>query len=226
MKYAEMIKGEFIARPNRFIAKVKAAGEEMTVHVKNTGRCRELLLPGATVYLAKGQGPHRKTLYDLVAVKKGSLLINMDAQAPNAAAEEWLRGATFFPPVEKLQREYAFGASRLDFYMETEAGPYLLEVKGVTLEEEGRALFPDAPTARGLKHVRELTAAVKAGHKAAVLFVIQFAGARYFVPNKKTDPAFAAALVEAAAAGVEVRAAECRVTPDSMTIEKEVKVHL
>ncbi len=226
MDYGEVCRARFLARPNRFIATVELGGRELTVHVKNTGRCRELLLPGATVYLAKGRGPGRKTAYDLVAVEKGGLLINMDAQAPNQVVAEYLQGGRVSPPLLGFRREYAYGGSRLDFCLATEAGPYLLEVKGVTLEAEGTALFPDAPTARGAKHLKELRQSLQEGYRAGLLFVLQFAGARYFTPNRATDPVFAAALQEAAAAGVEVRAAECAVTPGSMVLGGEVEVRL
>jgi len=222
--YDEVIPGTFLERPNRFIAHVRTEAGAETCHVKNTGRCRELLLPGAEVTLAVSKNPNRKTRCDLVAVKKGGLFINMDSQAPNRAAAEAL--PRLFPGLTALRPEAAFGASRLDFYLEQgEKGTYV-EVKGVTLEEDGRALFPDAPTERGIRHLHELENCLRAGFGAAVLFVIQMKGVRSFSPNEKTHPAFARALRRAQAAGVAVLAWDCRVTPDSMTLDAPVPVRL
>ena len=156
MRYQQVIPGRFIDRPNRFIAHVETADGVQWVHVKNTGRCRELLLPGATVYLERGTAPNRKTPYDLIAVEKGDRLINMDSQAPNKVFGEWVAAGGFLPGVTAIRSEYVCGDSRLDFCIETEKGPHLVEVKGVTLEENGHARFPDAPTERGIKHIREL----------------------------------------------------------------------
>ena len=225
MKYEKVREGAFLARPNRFIAYVDLDGHTETVHVKNTGRCRELLVPGARVYLAEGTNPARKTRYDLVAVGKGTRLINMDSQAPNAAALEWLRAGNVFPPGAEIRPEYRYGDSRFDvaaFIPELA----LLEVKGVTLERDGAVLFPDAPTERGVKHLRELTAFAKAGGAAYVLFVIQMERVAYFAPNEATDPAFAAALRAARDGGVRVLAYDCRVTPDSMALNAPVEVRL
>ena len=226
MHYQNVRAAKFIDRPNRFIAHVELDGSVETVHVKNTGRCRELLVPGCTVYLEKGTNPNRKTAYDLIAVEKGSILINMDAQAPNKAFAEWAAAGGFLPDVTAIRPEYAYGGSRLDFCVETEGRLHLVEVKGVTLEEDGHARFPDAPTERGVKHLHELMRAVAEGHRATVFFVLQMAGMTDFAPNDDTHPAFGAALRQAAAAGVQVAAYSCRVTPDSMTIHRPVPVIL
>ena len=213
-------------RPNRFIAKVMLEGRTETVHVKNTGRCRELLVKGAKVYLEKSDNPARSTAYDLVAVEKGGRTINMDSQAPNKAVEEWLRGGGLFPDITMVRPETKFGNSRFDFYVETEHEKVFIEVKGVTLEEEGVVRFPDAPSDRAVKHVGELVEAKQNGYRVFVLFVIQMEGVRYFTPNRQTHPEFADALCKAAEAGVEVLAYDCRVTPDSMTINNPVPVFL
>ena len=178
MHYQNVRAAKFIDRPNRFIAHVELDGNVETVHVKNTGRCRELLVPGCTVYLEKGTNPNRKTAYDLIAVEKGSSLINMDAQAPNKVFAEWAAAGGFLPDVTAIHPEYAYGSSRLDFCVETEGRHHLVEVKGVTLEENGNALFPDAPTERGAKHIHELIRAKEQGYGAYLLFVIQMAGAK------------------------------------------------
>ena len=226
MRYDRVGSGRFLDRPNRFIAHVELAGETVTVHVKNTGRCRELLVPGARVWLQEAADPARKTRYDLIAVEKGPLLINMDAQAPNRLFREWAAAGRFRPDVETIRPEYPFGASRIDFLLETGGGPLLVEVKGVTLEEDGVASFPDAPTERGVKHLRELTGAVEAGGRAAVFFVVQMKGVRCFMPNDRTHPAFGEALRTAAAAGVEVLAWDCRVSPGEVWIDAPVPVVL
>lgn len=225
MRYEAIKEGVFLARPNRFIAQVEVDGRAETVHVKNTGRCRELLVPGARVYLAQGANPARKTRYDLVAVEKADRLVNMDSQAPNAAALAWLRAGNVFGPGAEIRPEYTYGDSRFDIAAFTPELA-LLEVKGVTLERDGVVLFPDAPTARGVKHLRELAAFAASGGQAYVLFVVQMEGVAYFAPNAETDPAFAAALRAAAEAGVRVLAYDCRVTPDSMTIRAPVEVRL
>ena len=219
----------FLARPNRFIAQVELDGRRETVHVKNTGRCRELLLPGAPVTLAASANPARKTKYDLIAVEKetpaGPLLINMDSQAPNRVAAELL--PRLLPDGTLLRPETVFGASRFDFYAETAAGSrWFVEVKGVTLEEAGVARFPDAPTQRGAKHLRELALAHAQGYETAVLFLIQMTGPTLFTPNDATDPAFATALREASAAGVHVWAWDCRVTPSTLLPGKPLPVRL
>ena len=223
MRYEKVCSARFLARPNRFIARVLINGAEETVHVKNTGRCRELLLPGAEVILSESDNPARKTRCDLIAVYKGGMLINMDSQAPNAAAGELLTrlfpGCALFP-------EHRYGHSRFDFYLEQGQRRIFVEVKGVTLEREGRAMFPDAPTERGLRHLRELAAARQEGFEAYILFLVQMKGCHVFSPNSETDPAFAAALREAAGQGVNVLCYDCLVTPDSMTADAPVPVDL
>lgn len=222
--YEEVLTGTFLRRPNRFIAHVRTDTGVEVCHVKNTGRCAELLVPGAEVTLAVGTNPNRKTRCDLVAVQKGPLFINMDSQAPNRAAAEAL--PRLFPGLTLLRPEAVFGASRLDFYLEQGEKKTFAEVKGVTLEENGLALFPDAPTERGVKHLKELENCLRAGFGAAVLFVIQMRGVSCFSPNRKTHPAFADALVHAWEAGVQVMAYDCSVTPDSMTVRDPVPIRL
>ena len=224
MKYENTVKGKFIDRPNRFIANVEINGKTEVCHVKNTGRCKELLIKGATVYLQQSDNPERKTKFDLIAVEKGNLLINMDSSAPNKAAREYLE--KIFGDKAVIRPEKTYGASRIDFYIETETEKRFVEVKGVTLEQNGSAFFPDAPTERGIKHINELCSAVKEGYKACILFIIQMKGIKDFAPNDVTHPAFGEALRNAAKNGVEVKAVDCLVTPDSMTADCEVKVKL
>ena len=212
MHYQNVRAAKFIDRPNRFIAHVELDGSVETVHVKNTGRCRELLVPGCTVYLEKGTNPNRKTAYDLIAVEKGSSLINMDAQAPNKVFAEWAAAGGFLSDVTAIRPEYTYGGSRLDFCVETEGRLHLVEVKGVTLEENGNALFPDAPTERGVKHIRELQRAAETGLDAVLFFVVQIRDIHSVAPNDATHPAFGEALREAAAHGVRVLAYDCDVT--------------
>ncbi|MCI8813442.1 MAG: DNA/RNA nuclease SfsA [Oscillibacter sp.] len=226
MRYGTVIPGRFVDRPNRFVAHVETAEGLQTVHVKNTGRCRELLLPGAAVYLERGTSPARKTAFDLIAVEKGERLINMDAQAPNKVFGEWVRGGGFLPGVMAVRPEFTFGESRLDFCLETPQGPCLVEVKGVTLEEGGEARFPDAPTERGVKHIRELRRAAEAGLGAVLFFVVQMENVRSVAPNDETHPAFGAALREAVSRGVRVCAWDCAVTPESIAIRSPVPVRL
>ncbi len=226
MRYASVKRGRFLARPNRFIAHVELDGRTEVCHVKNTGRCRELLLPGAAVYLAAAENPARKTRYDLIAVEKNGLLINMDAQAPNRVFGEWAAAGGFLPGLEALRPEFTWEDSRFDFLLEDRLGRYFVEVKGVTLEENGEARFPDAPTERGVKHLRGLARAVEQGCRGAVFFVIQMKGVTHFRPNELTHPAFGAALREAAEQGVAVFARDCVVTPDSLTLDAEVPVQL
>lgn len=224
MRYKTVVTGIFHSRPNRFIALVDVGGREEVCHVKNTGRCRELLLPGAQVVLSVSDNPARKTKYDLVAVwKEGTGLINMDSQAPNAAAAELL--PRLFPGAV-IRAEQRCGLSRFDFSLETEQGVGYLEVKGCTLEREGHAYFPDAPTERGVKHLRELTELRRQGRCAAVLFLVQMKGVHAFSPNDGTDPAFGAALREARGAGVEILCYDCLVTPESMIADQPVPVEL
>ena len=225
MHYRNMVPGIFRARPNRFVARVEIGGKVETVHVKNTGRCRELLLPGAEVFCSESANPNRKTRFDLIAVRKGDRLINMDSQAPNIAAGEWLRSGGL-GELSDLRAEAAEGDSRFDFAFTKDGRRCFLEVKGVTLERDGVCAFPDAPTERGVKHLKGLTALARAGYGAYVLFVIQMADVKYLRPNDATDPAFAAALREAAESGVVILAMDCAVTEDTMALRLPVLVKL
>lgn len=225
MKYANMIPGQFLSRPNRFIAHVQIGGSPEVVHVKNTGRCRELLTTGAEVWCQKSDNPARKTKYDLITVRKGRRLINMDSQAPNLAAKEWLL-AGGLGKIENLKAETFHEDSRFDFSFTKNGRQCFLEVKGVTLETDGVCAFPDAPTERGAKHLRGLTAAAQEGFGAYVLFVIQMTDVAYLHPNDITDPNFGKALREAAANGVEILAMDCVVTVDEMMIRNPVPVKL
>ena len=281
MKYNHVVSGIFLQRPNRFIAHVLIDSKEEICHVKNTGRCRELLIPGCTVYCAVSDNPQRKTKFDLIAVEKNiesqtiftnagissqntkkspetnrTLLVNMDSQAPNAVVKEWLQsGASPFGNIDLLKPEYKYGNSRFDFYLECKTTPkragtsskptnktaaiptstqnatnlprkIFLEVKGVTLEDNGVVLFPDAPTERGVKHVRELIHCHEQGFETYVLFVVQMECALYFTPNRKTHPQFADALCEAQNTGVQLLAYTCKVTPGEMKIDTELKISL
>lgn len=227
MKYTQIVPGRFVSRPNRFIAHVEIGGREQVAHVKNTGRCRELLMPGAVVYLQDHGKDHpgRKTRYDLVAVEKGDLLVNMDSQAPNKVFAEWAVAGGFHG-LTLLRPETAWGSSRFDFYWESPQERGFVEVKGVTLERKGHARFPDAPTQRGVKHLEELVLALREGYRADVCFVLQMEDMTCFSPNDDTDPAFGEALRRAAAAGVGLLAMECRVTPDTLTITRPVPIQL
>lgn len=226
MQYGKITEGVFLSRPNRFVALIETTDGQQVCHVKNTGRCRELLVPGATVYLEKAENPDRKTAYDLIAVRKGERLINMDAQAPNKVFGEWAAAGNFLPDFRGLRPECVYGASRLDFRLETAAGFHYVEVKGVTLEENDCARFPDAPTLRGVKHIHELCRAVEEGHEATLFFVVQMAGIRSVAPNDDTQPAFGEALREAARLGVHLVAYDCQVTPDSLVLHAPVPVLL
>ena len=225
MRYENMVRGSFLARPNRFIAHIEIDGQAEICHVKNTGRCRELLTPGATVWCQKSSNPARKTKYDLITVRKGERLINMDSQAPNQAAKEWLL-AGGLGEISELKPEYTHGDSRFDFSFLLDGKRCFLEVKGVTLENDGVCAFPDAPTERGVKHLKGLTRAAQEGYGAFVLFVIQMADVKYLHPNDATDPAFGAALREAAENGVAVLAMDCAVTESEMNIRLPVLVKL
>lgn len=224
MKYGKVKEGRFINRPNRFVAEVEIDGKTEIVHVKNTGRCRELLPKGGKVYLEYSDHPGRRTKWDLIAVKKGRRMINMDSQIPNRVVEEWLREGNLFPDHTKIQREYTYGQSRIDLYVETPQSRILIEVKGVTLEEDGRVLFPDAPSQRAIKHMKELQRAVKEGYEAYLFFVVQMKGVDYFIPNFKTQPEFARTLLECREAGVHILAYDCEVTKDSIFLNQEVPV--
>ena len=225
MRYDNMVQGEFVCRPNRFIAHVVIDGKEEICHVKNTGRCKELLTPGATVWCREWDNPNRKTKFDLIAVQKGERLINMDSQAPNAAVKEWLLSGGL-GEIAELKGEYTHGDSRFDFCFIKDGKRCFLEVKGVTLENDGVCAFPDAPTERGAKHLCGLTKLAQEGYGAYVLFVIQMVDVKYLHPNDATDPTFGAALREAAAAGVKVLAVDCAVTEETMEIRSPVLVKL
>ncbi|HIY56553.1 MAG TPA: A/G-specific adenine glycosylase [Candidatus Dorea merdavium] len=226
MRYHDVREARFLSRPNRFIAHVELDGKEEVVHVKNTGRCRELLTPGARVWLEEGKNPDRKTRWDLIAVLKGDRLINMDSQAPNQVAREWLEAGGLFPRADRIQPEYTYGNSRFDLYAEAEGRKILMEVKGVTLEEEGVVRFPDAPSQRAVKHLEELVRAREEGYETYVFFVIQMKDVKYFTPNRETHPEFAQALERAAAAGVKILAYDCRVEPDRLEAADPVPVVL
>lgn len=226
MIYNNIREGVFVSRPNRFLAHVEVDGEATIVHVKNTGRCKELLVPGARVVLQKSENTKRKTPYDLIAVWKGDQLINMDSQAPNKVFLEYLQSGRYIDGITKIKPEAKYGGSRFDFYVEIGERKIFIEVKGVTLEEYGIALFPDAPTERGVKHLRELAASLNDGYEAQVIFVIQMNDVRYFTPNDGTHPAFGEALLAAKAAGVKVIALDCVVTLDRLSIDKEIEVRL
>ncbi len=225
MEYKNIVPGVFLARPNRFIAHIEIDGKEEICHVKNTGRCRELLPVGAKVWCEKSDNPTRKTGFDLITVQKGNRLINMDSQAPNTAAKEWLESGGL-GQIKNLKPESRHGDSRFDFSFTKDGKTCFLEVKGVTLENDGVCAFPDAPTTRGAKHLRELTQLAKEGYGAYILFVIQMADVKYLHPNDVTDPDFGAALREAVAAGVNVLAMDCHITPGSMMLRKTVDIKL
>ena len=215
MNYQNIIHGQFHSRPNRFIARVWIDGELETVHVKNTGRCRELLLPGAEVILECCDQPTRKTKYDLIGVyKEGLGLVNIDSQAPNKVAKEWLLQQDY----TCVRPEYTYGDSRIDFYMERGEERYLMEVKGCTLEVDGIGYFPDAPTERGIKHLHELSKAVDEGYHCMLAFVIQMEGIHEVRANAETHPAFGVALEEARQAGVEIVFLPCKIEEDSLKI--------
>ncbi len=233
MRYEHIVPGRFVERPNRFIARVEIDGQTETVHVKNTGRCRELLVPGARVYLEHNESEKRSTAYDLIAVEKGTRMVNMDSQAPNKVVEEWLRGKALFSPVQEyipgitlVKPETVYGQSRFDFYVEAGAEKIFIEVKGVTLEQDGVVSFPDAPSQRAIKHMEELVEAHRRGYRAMVIFVIQMEDVDYFKPNSEKHAAFGKALAKAHKAGVEVYAFDCAVTPAALELHAPVPVSL
>ena len=226
MIYDRMVPGTFLERPNRFIAYVEIEGRKETVHVKNTGRCAELLQTGVRVYLQESENPGRKTKWDLIAVEKGSRMVNMDSQIPNKVVKEWLEAGHLFENITRIQPEFTYGNSRFDLYVEADGKRIFIEVKGVTLEQDGVVRFPDAPSDRAVKHVEELKAAVKEGYEAYVFFVIQMKDVRYFTPNMDTHPAFGEALRDAARAGVHVLAYDCEVSSDRIAIADKVPVVL
>ena len=230
MEYPNITSGIFLRRPNRFIAHVVVGGQEEICHVKNTGRCRELLVPGCTVYLVESDNPSRKTRYDLVAVEKmrgeESLCINMDSQAPNQLFREWAERGNFSSDLTLLRGETTFGNSRFDYYWESKEKRGFVEVKGVTLEENGVVRFPDAPTQRGVKHLQELIQARQQGYEAAVCFVVQMQGMKYLEPNDRTHPEFGAALRLCTQSGVEIFALECQVIPGKVEVIGTIPVIL
>ena len=215
MKYGNVCRAVFLERLNRFVARVNLEGKAETVHVKNTGRLKELLIPGSEVWLARSGNPERKTRFDLIAVrKKSGMLFNIDSQAANTVTMEWL----LRQPWDEIHPEYTFGNSRVDFFMRRDGVKYLMEVKGCTLERDGVGFFPDAPTERGTKHIRELICAAEEGYTAALAFVIQMDGVYEVRPNRDTDPAFADAMEDAARRGVKILFLPCHVEPDSLTV--------
>ena len=232
MKYrGNIVEGTFLSRPNRFIAFVKIGDKEEKCHVKNTGRCKELLVPGCRVYLEESDNPNRSTRFDLIATEKKEgdriLLINMDSQAPNRVVEEWLEKGELFGKKAAIKREVCFGESRFDFSITEEDGRVsFLEVKGCTLEKDGVVMFPDAPTERGVKHIRELIKAKEEGYGAYILILVQMKGAKYFIPNWDTHPEFGEALRDAKAKGVVVLSYDSVVTPSSLTLSEAIPVVL
>ena len=226
MKYEHIESGIFLARPNRFIAHVRMGDQVEVCHVKNTGRCRELLQEGCTVYLERSGNPKRKTRYDLVSVESGGQIINMDSQAPNSLAEEWVLESGRFQDLRKVKREQKYGDSRFDLYVEAGERRILMEVKGVTLKEGDTAYFPDAPTLRGVKHIRELIRCQENGFEPWLFFVIQMKGIKALRPNDRTQAEFGEALREAKNAGVRLLASDCLVEKDSIRIDQEIPILL
>ena len=236
MKYRKIKEGIFVSRPNRFVSCVEIEGVTEICHVKNTGRCRALLIPGAKVFVEESENPNRKTKYDLVQVYKGDKLVNIDSQMPNYLVREWLESKTsaehhcqpetYFPNIKKIQSEKTYGDSRFDLYLEYDEKKAWIEIKGVTLEEDGICRFPDAPTQRGVKHIRELEKSLQDGYEAWIVFVIQMNGMRYFQPNWKTHEEFGDALVHAKQSGVHILALECNVSEGEIYIEKEIETNL
>lgn len=226
MRYDNMFEGVFRSRPNRFLAEVEIEGTICICHVKNTGRCKELLTEGARVLVQKADAPQRKTAYDLIAVYKGDILINMDSQAPNKVVMEWLNRGGYFENITHIKPECRYQNSRFDFYVEADGKKHFMEVKGVTLEQDGVLKFPDAPTERGVKHIRELMEALEAGYGGHILFVAQMEPCDYFVPNEETHPEFAHVLRQAEAQGVKVCCVNCTVTEESLEILDFVPVRL
>lgn len=226
MKYENIVKGVFLSRPNRFIAQVLIEGKEQTVHVKNTGRCKELLVKGNEVWLQKSDNPLRKTAYDLIAVKKGDLLVNMDSQIPNAVAAEWLKKGNLFSKQAVIKREVTFGNSRFDLFIEDGNRKAFVEVKGVTLENDGIASFPDAPTLRGVKHINELIKCTECGFEAYIIFIIQMKGVHLFTPNYKTHREFGEVLKSAQEKGVRIIALDCIVTENSIEADNFINLKI
>ena len=226
MKYKNIKQGNFISRPNRFIANVEIDGQTHVVHVKNTGRCKELLISGATVFLEESDNSNRKTKYDLISVYKGDKLINIDSNAPNKVFYELVRESGFFKDIVFIKPETKYKNSRFDFYIETKNKKIYIEVKGVTLEENGVLMFPDAPTERGIKHINELCDCIFEGYDAYIIFIIQMNNVKYFTPNYKTHNAFGEALKTAQKQGVNILALDCDITEDEITARNFVEVRL
>lgn len=226
MKYSNIVKGIFISRPNRFVANVIIDGKETACHVKNTGRCRELLKEGAEVFLEKSDNPERKYKYSLITVRKGERLVNMDSQAPNKVVGEFLREGGLFKDIKLIKPECKYGNSRFDFYVEYADKKAFVEVKGVTLENDNTVSFPDAPTERGSKHLRELSECIKEGYEAYVFFVIQMKNVLLFTPNQEHDPVFSETLRKVHKEGVKILAYDCLVTENEMIIEEKVNISL
>ena len=224
MNYDNILEGKFISRPNRFIAHVEINGKVEICHVKNTGRCKELLTPSATVFVEENNNPNRKTKFSLIGVIKGKRMINMDSQVTNKVVHEWILKGNLFAEVTLIKPEKKYNNSRFDFYIETENRKIFIEVKGVTLESEGIVKFPDAPTERGVKHVKELCDCIKDGYEAYIIFVIQMKDVLHFEPNIETHKEFAEVLKEAAKKGVNIIAVDCEVKEDSINIRDYVKV--
>lgn len=226
MNYGETQPGVFIARPNRFVAYVDVGGEKVICHVKNTGRLKELLLPGAEVLVKRADNPQRKTPYDLLSVYKGAQLVNIDSHAPNRLFAEWLPGSGYWADITGIKPESKWGNSRFDFRLEAGGQSVYVEVKGVTLEQGGVAMFPDAPTLRGVKHVNELAECTAQGHRAAIVFIIQMKGVDCFRPNDRMHPEFGTALRAAAGQGVELLALDCVVRPGEVRVDSYIPIML
>lgn len=226
MKYDNILPAKFISRPNRFIAEIEVEGKCEISHVKNTGRCKELLTPGARVYVQKSDNLSRKTKYDLISVYKGQELINMDSQAPNKVFGEWVSEGRFINNLSLIKPECKYKNSRFDFYIEADQRKIFVEIKGVTLEENGVVMFPDAPTERGVKHIRELCECIEDGYEAYIFFIIQMKNCSYFTPNRITHPELADALIEAKKKGVNINALNCIVKPDELKVERFVEIRL
>jgi len=226
MKYNNICKAKFIKRLNRFVAEVELDGERILCHVKNTGRCKELLREGVTVYLEKSENPGRKYPFSLITVEKGERLVNMDSQAPNKAVYEWLKDGTVFRNITHIKPESTYGKSRFDFYFEYEGKKAYMEVKGVTLENNGIVSFPDAPTERGTKHINELCECVKEGYEAYIMFVVQMKDVLYFTANAENDPDFAEALMKSESKGVKILCYDCKITENGMNIKDKVVIKL
>jgi sugar fermentation stimulation protein A len=226
MVYKNIKEAKFISRPNRFIANIEIDGDTKLCHVKNTGRCKELLIPGSRVFVQEVSSKSRKTKYDLISVYKGEILINIDSQAPNKVFYDWMQDSNYFTDITFIKPESRYKNSRFDFYVETSTRKIFIEIKGVTLEEDGVALFPDAPTERGVRHIKELCESIKNGYEAYIIFIIQMEDVLYFTPNVKTHKAFGDALKNAKKAGVKILALDCKVTENSIIARNFVDVRI